>query len=241
MAHARPHRSAGERTNLYEQITHRIIAELEAGRVPWVQPWGSSAASIGMPYNAVSDRRYSGINVLTLWDAIVSRGFASHAFLTFRQALALRGHVRRGKHGIGVIYTRRFIPKEECCRADNEGRNSSGGTPFLKWFTVFSVEQRERAMNGIGAALRGFCPSFVLEQVGLDEAQAISRLGTALGEIGANLVRAIERADGGAHPEAGRERGDDIMLADKAGRTGDEDVSSAMGTPKARGYLHRWR
>lgn len=143
MAHARTTRSAGERTNLYEQITNRIIAELEAGRVPWVQPWGSSKASIGMPYNAVSDRRYSGINVLTLWDAIVSRGFASHAFLTFRQALALGGHVRRGERGVGVIYTRRFIPKEERRRADNEGREPSGGIPFLKWFTVFSVEQCE--------------------------------------------------------------------------------------------------
>lgn len=143
MAHARTTRSAGERTNLYEQITRRIIAELEAGRVPWVQPWDSSKASIGMPYNAVSDRRYSGINVLTLWDAIVSRGFASHAFLTFRQALALGGHVRRGEQGIGVIYTRRFIPKEERRRADNEGREPSGGIPFLKWFTVFSVEQCE--------------------------------------------------------------------------------------------------
>lgn len=143
MAQARTTRTAGERTNLYEQITSRIIAELEAGRVPWVQPWGSSKASIGMPYNAVSDRRYSGINVLTLWDAIVSRGFASHAFLTFRQALALGGHVRRGERGVGVIYTRRFIPKEERRRADNEGRDPSGGIPFLKWFTVFSVEQCE--------------------------------------------------------------------------------------------------
>ncbi|GFZ76496.1 MULTISPECIES: ArdC-like ssDNA-binding domain-containing protein [Sphingobium] len=102
MAYARTHRSAGERTDLYEQITNRIIAELEAGRAPWVQPWGSSKVSIGMPYNAVRDRRYSGINVLTLWDAIVSRGFASHAFLTFRQALALGGHVRRGEQGVGV-------------------------------------------------------------------------------------------------------------------------------------------
>lgn len=112
MAHAR-HRSAGERTNLYEQITNRIIAELEAGRLPWVQPWESAKASIGMPYNAVSARRYSGINILTLWDAIVSRGFASHAFLTFRQTIALGGNVRRGERGIGVIYMRRFIPKEE--------------------------------------------------------------------------------------------------------------------------------
>jgi len=143
MAQIRTHGSAEKRTNLYEQITNRIIAELEVGRVPWVQPWGSAKAGIGMPYNAVSDRRYSGINVLTLWDAIVSRGFASHAFLTFRQALRLGGHVRHGEQGIGVIYSRRFFPKEARRRADMEGREPSGGIPFLKWFTVFSVEQCE--------------------------------------------------------------------------------------------------
>ena len=27
-----------ERANLYDEITSRIIAELEAGRLPWVQP-----------------------------------------------------------------------------------------------------------------------------------------------------------------------------------------------------------
>jgi antirestriction protein ArdC len=143
MAQARTGRSAQGRANLYEQITNRIIAELEAGRVPWVQPWGSAKAGVGLPFNAVSDRRYSGINVLTLWNAIVSRGFTSHAFLTFRQALALGGHVRRGEQGVGVIYARRFIPREERRRADSEGRDPSGGIPFLKWFTVFSVEQCE--------------------------------------------------------------------------------------------------
>src|SRR3546814_5758501 len=73
-----------------------------------------------MPYNAVSDRRYSGINILTLWNAIVTRGFATHAFLTFRQAIALGGSVRRGERGIGVIYTRRFTPREEQHRAEVE-------------------------------------------------------------------------------------------------------------------------
>ena len=41
---------------------HKIIAELEAGRVPWVQPWGTAAANaaIAMPRNAATGRRYSG-------------------------------------------------------------------------------------------------------------------------------------------------------------------------------------
>lgn len=141
MSHARSNGSAQPRANLYEQITNRIIAELEAGRVPWVQPWGNAQTAVGMPYNAVTDRRYSGINVLTLWNAIVSRGFASHAFLTFRQATVLGGSVRRGEHGVGILYTRHFIPSAERVRADREGREPSGGIPFLKWFTVFSVEQ----------------------------------------------------------------------------------------------------
>jgi antirestriction protein ArdC len=39
------------RTSLYDEITDKIIAELEAGRVPWVQPWGTAAAKapLAMP------------------------------------------------------------------------------------------------------------------------------------------------------------------------------------------------
>lgn len=139
--HARTNRPATDRVNLYQQITDRIIAELEAGRVPWVQPWGTAHAAVGMPHNAVSNRQYSGINILTLWNAVVERGFRTHAFLTFRQAIALGGSVRHGERGIGVIYTRRLVPREERRRADVEGREPSGGIPFLKWFTVFSVDQ----------------------------------------------------------------------------------------------------
>ncbi|WP_342251250.1 ArdC family protein [Sphingomonas sp. OTU376] len=127
---------------LYQQITGRIIADLEAGRVPWVQPWSGAGATIGMPYNGFSDRRYSGINILTLWNATVRHGFTSHAFLTFRQAVALGGSVRRGEQGIGILYTRRFAPGAERSRTGEEGR-SRGAIPFLKWFTVFAVDQCE--------------------------------------------------------------------------------------------------
>ena len=62
-------RSGSGRTSLYDEITDKIVAELEAGRVPWVQPWGTAAAQapLAMPKNAATGRRYSGINVLILW------------------------------------------------------------------------------------------------------------------------------------------------------------------------------
>ncbi|MGD9866337.1 MAG: ArdC-like ssDNA-binding domain-containing protein, partial [Pseudodonghicola sp.] len=62
-------RPGGARSNLYDDITDKIIAELEDGRLPWVQPWGTAAAKapLAMPRNAATARQYSGINVLILW------------------------------------------------------------------------------------------------------------------------------------------------------------------------------
>src|SRR5271154_6544533 len=97
-------RAGQDRTSLYDEITDKIIAELEAGRVPWVQPWGTAAAKapLAMPKNAATERRYSGINVLILWDAVIRRGFAGQGWLTFRQALGLGGNVRKGERGTTI-------------------------------------------------------------------------------------------------------------------------------------------
>ena len=72
-------RARTDRANIYDEITSRIIGELEAGRLPWVQPWGSSAvaAPLAMPRNAATGRGYSGINVLILWGAVVQHGYAT--------------------------------------------------------------------------------------------------------------------------------------------------------------------
>jgi antirestriction protein ArdC len=54
-------RAGNDRASLYTEITDNIIAELEAGRIPWVQPWGRAAikAALAMPRNAATQRGYS--------------------------------------------------------------------------------------------------------------------------------------------------------------------------------------
>ena len=92
MSRSAAHARAGQdRASLYSEITDKIIAELEAGRVPWVQPWGTAAAkaSLAMPKNAATQRRYSGINVLILWAAVIEHGFAGQSWLTFRPTAAM--------------------------------------------------------------------------------------------------------------------------------------------------------
>jgi antirestriction protein ArdC len=56
-----------ERGNLYEEVTARIVAELEQGRVPWVQPWGSGKAALGLPRNGLSGQRYSAMTRHSRW------------------------------------------------------------------------------------------------------------------------------------------------------------------------------
>jgi antirestriction protein ArdC len=134
---------AGEsRANLYDEITDKIIAELQGGRVPWVQPWGTAAAKapLAMPKNASTSRQYSGVNVLILWGAVIEQGFTGQSWLTFRQALSLGGHVRRGERGTTVVYADRFIPDDEKKRAAESGEEAQA-IPFLKRFTVFNTDQ----------------------------------------------------------------------------------------------------
>ena len=69
MAH--PRRQLSERPasrDHYAEITGQVIAALEAGTLPWRRPWDQDEAGAGplSPRNAVTGRRYHGINVLLL-------------------------------------------------------------------------------------------------------------------------------------------------------------------------------
>ena len=70
---ARGARAKAPSRDIYTETTDRIVAELEVGRVPWVQPWDASAChGPGLPRNALTRSRYSGINVLLLWGAAIA-------------------------------------------------------------------------------------------------------------------------------------------------------------------------
>ena len=177
-------RSGQDRTSLYAEITDKIIAELEAGRVPWVQPWGTAAAKapLAMPKNATTQRRYSGVNVLILWGAVIERGFVGQSWLTFRQALSLGGNVRKGEHGTTVVYADRFTPEDERRRAERDG-DEPGAIPFLKRFTVFNTDQCENLPDGLITA-----PPPVPEGLILPQAEAL------IGATGADFRIGGDRA-----------------------------------------------
>ena len=135
-------RGAGEPLcgSLYDEVTARIISELEEGRFPWVQPWEATAALPGLPRNATTGLAYSGVNVLILWGAVITRAYPHQGWLTFRQALAAGGCVRKGEQGVTLCYADRFTPEAEKLRSAEQG-DAARAIPFLKRFVVFNVAQ----------------------------------------------------------------------------------------------------
>jgi antirestriction protein ArdC len=152
-----------ERQSLYTEVTNRIIAELEGGRLPWAQPWDSAACGCTMPHNAGTGRRYSGINVLILWAEVVGRGFASQRWLTYRQAEAAGGNVRRGEKGTIICYADRFTPKAEAEQARGEDREARQ-VAFLKRFTVFNVDQCDGLPEDFTAAAASADPVLAIAE-----------------------------------------------------------------------------
>lgn len=130
------------RTSLYAEVTDRIIAEMEEGNLPWVQPWDSSLCEMAMPVNAGTGRRYSGINILLLWCEGMRCSYGAQKWLTYRQAASLGGYIIKGEKGTIICYADRFTPSREAEAARSEEREARQVT-FFKRFTVFNVDQCE--------------------------------------------------------------------------------------------------
>ena len=129
-----------ERGDIYARITERIVADLEKGVRPWVRPWSAAHATgrITRPLRH-NGEPYAGMNVLLLWSEGMARGFVSSTWMTFKQAVELGGHVRKGESGSIVIYASRFTKTE----TDAHGGEVERDIPFLKTYCVFNVEQIE--------------------------------------------------------------------------------------------------
>ncbi|KQT63290.1 MULTISPECIES: ArdC family protein [unclassified Aureimonas] len=126
------------RVDIYARITDRIVADLEKGVKPWMQPWSTANACrrITRPVRH-NGEPYSGMNVLLLWSEAIARGFSSPVWMTFKQAIELGAHVRKGESGATVVFASRFKRTE----GDGAGGEVERDIPFMRAYTVFNVEQ----------------------------------------------------------------------------------------------------
>lgn len=140
---AKTSRKTAPKIDPYTRITERILADLEQGVRPWMKPWNAEtlAGRVTRPLRSTGEP-YSGINVILLWMEAVANGYASPMWMTYRQAQALGGQVRKGEQGAPVVYYGTTTKKHEDAASgdnDQEGREIR----FLKTYQVFNVAQIE--------------------------------------------------------------------------------------------------
>jgi antirestriction protein ArdC len=129
------------KTDLYQNVTDQIVSNLEQGVRPWMKPWNAehAAGRITRPLRA-NGIPYQGINVLVLWSESFTKGYSCPIWMTFRQAVELNAHVRKGERGSTVVYASKFTRTGTDAET---GEETEQAVPFLKSYTVFNVEQIE--------------------------------------------------------------------------------------------------
>ncbi len=129
------------KTDIYAEITGKIVQQLEQGVRPWSAPWKANGNAGGLPPLPIRScgKAYSGINLLLLWGAMQEQGFGQRRFMTFKQAQALGACVRKGSKGTRVVYASTFTKDVENTKGETEEKD----IPFLKSYTVFNIEQIE--------------------------------------------------------------------------------------------------
>ena len=144
---------------IYDLITDRIITLLEKGVIPWRKPWDAAS---GAPRNLVSGKAYRGINAMLL----CSLGFNSPWFVTFNQAKAMGGAVKKGAHGFPVVFWK-FLEASTAPEDDEEQAGGRDRVPLLRYYTVFNLEQTEGITAGKipAAEPRHFDPIEACEQI----------------------------------------------------------------------------
>lgn len=130
-------RNPKNRVNAYERITQTVCELLENGVVPWRQPWKTRlACPQGVPRNGASGRPYRGMNSLLLGCA----DYDSAAWVTYKQARALGGHVRAGEQGWPVTY---WQFKADTPGDDGDEDKATRRAPLVRTYSVFNVRQCE--------------------------------------------------------------------------------------------------
>jgi antirestriction protein ArdC len=127
-----------EKLDVYSRVTNKIIADLERGNLTWLQPWqaGHRAGPVSRPLRA-GGKAYRGVNVLMLWAAAMEKGYTSPLWMTYKQAVELKGQVRKGEKGSLVVYADTFTKTG----TDEKGAELETKFPFMKGYTVFNAEQ----------------------------------------------------------------------------------------------------
>ncbi len=111
---------------VYEMVTDAIVKKLEAGTVPWRQPWVNNGA-----VSWDRQRPYRGVNTMLLDPG---------EYATFNQIKKAGGKVRKGEKGHLVIFWKWMALEDEETGEEKK-------VPFLRYYKVFEINTQVEGLK----------------------------------------------------------------------------------------------
>ncbi len=114
---------------VYQIVTDRIIAQMEAGVIPWLKPWHSTG---NRAVSRSTGKPYSFINQLLLP--------RPGEYATFKQITEAGGKVKKGEKSSTVIFWKQLRTTEQ---NPESGETEEKLIPVLRYYQVFNLDQCE--------------------------------------------------------------------------------------------------
>lgn len=131
--------------SIHDKVADRIINLLDQGNPP---PWeaGFTGVNLGQNRNAITNAPYRGINYWLTSMTRMERDYQDPRWLTFNQAKAAGGAVKRGEKGTHIVFW-----KPPSAAEDAEDRPEAPDEPpkparrfwTARQYSVFNLEQTE--------------------------------------------------------------------------------------------------
>jgi len=129
--------------DVYQAITDKIIAAIEAGAPEYHMPWHRSQASVTRPVNALTGSQYRGVNVLSLWADAMFRDYETGYWATYRQWKSLGAQVRKDSRGSMIVFYKLpdTGPDRPACEEAVEGEEKARSRLIARASWVFNASQ----------------------------------------------------------------------------------------------------
>jgi antirestriction protein ArdC len=129
-------------SNLYEEVTNKIISMIKQGVAPWRRTW----STYGLARNYGTDHIYTGINLILMNNTMHPIPY----FLTFNQVKEQGGRIKKDAKAEKVIYfdvyckdgNDKTLTKEEAIQRRKNGEEIQI-LKFIKYYLVFAIEDIE--------------------------------------------------------------------------------------------------
>jgi antirestriction protein ArdC len=183
------------KTNAYEAVTDRLLAQIQAGGLPpWRKGFNTKSALYPGPrtaHNLITKKPYRGINVLLAMVSRLSNEYTTNAWLTLKQANEAGGSVRKGEKATPIVFWGvRFVDKqtgEMLPQGTQPNDDDHKKIFFARLYSLFNADQcdgLDHLLNPEGKELN----QLSLEEQNAQELQIVEAFEERVRETGVDLV-----------------------------------------------------